>query len=110
MSAQPIDLETRAAESDHAALRLWLRLLSCTHLSAEDLISRDPDPLDRRVSRVKLTATGRRRFAEMAAAHESWVEDLTRQLSRQDIEQLFDLLGKLKSSVHQASHTPTTEP
>ena len=166
MSAQPIDLETRAAESDHAALRLWLRLLTCTNLiehtvrsrlrqdfastlprfdlhaqlertpnglrmselsrqmmvtggnitalveqlSAEDLISRDPDPLDRRVSRVKLTATGRRRFAEMAAAHESWVEDLTRQLSRQDIEQLFDLLGKLKSSVHQASHTPTTEP
>ena len=31
MAASP-DAETRATDDDHLALRLWLRLLSCTHL------------------------------------------------------------------------------
>lgn len=30
MAAEPLDLETRASADDHQALRLWLRLLSCT--------------------------------------------------------------------------------
>ena len=30
MTAEPMDLETRASADDHQALRLWLRLLSCT--------------------------------------------------------------------------------
>ena len=28
----PVDLETSAGESEHEALRLWLRLLTCTTL------------------------------------------------------------------------------
>lgn len=36
----PVDLETSAGESDHEALRLWLRLLTCTTLIEGDIRSR----------------------------------------------------------------------
>ncbi len=38
--AAPVDLETSAGESDHEALRLWLRLLTCTTLIEGDIRSR----------------------------------------------------------------------
>ncbi|MBV8271241.1 MAG: MarR family transcriptional regulator [Cupriavidus sp.] len=38
--AAPVDLETSAGESDHEALRLWLRLLTCTNLIEGDIRSR----------------------------------------------------------------------
>ena len=36
----PPDHETRATPSDHAALRLWLRLLTCTNLIESQIRSR----------------------------------------------------------------------
>ncbi|AOZ01404.1 MarR family transcriptional regulator [Cupriavidus sp. USMAHM13] len=40
-SAEPaLDLETRADDSGHEALRLWLRLLTCTNLLEGDIRSR----------------------------------------------------------------------
>jgi len=158
MDTTSVDLETRAEQSDHAALRLWLRLLTCTNLiehsirarlrtgfgstlprfdllaqlerapeglrmselsqrmmvtggnitalteqlQSEGLIERCPDPADRRVTRVSLTAIGRRRFVEMAKAHQHWVGELTESLSQEDAKQLFKLLGKLKLSVQSA--------
>ncbi len=36
----PVDLETSAGESAHEALRLWLRLLTCTTLVEGDIRSR----------------------------------------------------------------------
>jgi len=36
----PVDLETSAGESEHEALRLWLRLLTCTNLVEGDIRSR----------------------------------------------------------------------
>ena len=35
-----VDLETSAGESEHEALRLWLRLLTCTNLIEGDIRSR----------------------------------------------------------------------
>ncbi|CAG9178286.1 MarR family winged helix-turn-helix transcriptional regulator [Cupriavidus pampae] len=36
----PLDLETRAGDSGHESLRLWLRLLTCTTLVETDIRSR----------------------------------------------------------------------
>ncbi|MGY8525787.1 MarR family winged helix-turn-helix transcriptional regulator [Paracidovorax citrulli] len=36
----PVDLETRAEDVGHEALRLWLRLLTCTNLVEADIRSR----------------------------------------------------------------------
>ena len=33
----PVDLETSAGDSEHEALRLWLRLLTCTNLIEGDI-------------------------------------------------------------------------
>jgi len=38
--AAPVDLETRAGDTVHEALRLWLRLLTCTNLVEADIRSR----------------------------------------------------------------------
>ncbi len=38
--AAPVDLETRAGDTAHEALRLWLRLLTCTNLVEADIRSR----------------------------------------------------------------------
>jgi DNA-binding MarR family transcriptional regulator len=150
--AQPLDHETRVQAHDHTALKLWLRLLTCTNLidgsvrkklrsefestlprfdllaqlerhpqglkmselsqrlmvtggnvtgladqlEAEGWITREPVTDDRRAIRLKLSASGRRRFAEMAADHERWVVSLFGTLSRDEQLQLHALLGKLK--------------
>lgn len=150
--APPLDHETRLQAHDHTALKLWLRLLTCTNLiegsvrrklrtdfestlprfdllaqlerhpqglkmselsqrlmvtggnvtgladqlEAEGWITREPVADDRRAIRLRLSASGRRRFAEMAAGHERWVISLFDVLSRDEQRQLHALLGKLK--------------
>jgi DNA-binding MarR family transcriptional regulator len=49
---------------------------------------------DRRTSFVRLTRNGRTAFAEMAAAHERWVDELLGGISVRDAEQMS---AKLKS-------------
>lgn len=148
--------EARADAGDHAALRLWLRLLATTtqveteirrrlrtqfdmtlprfdylaqlhrlqdthpqglRMSAlskylmvtggnvtsltDDLVdagfvTRQVDAADRRSTRVALTASGRRTFERMAAAHESWVVELLGGLDAAERRQLHDLLGHLR--------------
>ena len=65
-------------------------------LETEGLITRRPDPHDRRTQIVRLTPKGRKRFAELAASHEGWINGLFAGLGRRDIENLFDLLDKAK--------------
>ena len=147
-----VDLETRLTDEHHQALKLWLRLLSCTNLvesqvrgrlrtefnttlprfdllaqlerypgglkmselsrrlmvsggnvtgltdqlEKEGLVARTDDPEDRRAYTVKLTATGRTRFARMAAMHEQWVVELFAGLSSSEKAQVHRLLAKLK--------------
>jgi DNA-binding MarR family transcriptional regulator len=150
-----LDHETRAHRDDHAALRLWLRLLTCSNmietairadlrrdfdvtlprfdlmaqlyrhpaglkmgelsqrlmvtggnvtgiadqLSREGLVSREADPSDRRAWRISMTDAGRETFARMAAAHEQWVAELLGGLGDAEREQLFALLGRLKTTI-----------
>lgn len=68
-------------------------------LVTEGLVARLPSPEDRRQSRVKLTAAGKRAFDEMTPQHERWVDDLLAGMSRGDMAQLLELLAKLKQSV-----------
>lgn len=149
------DHETRVDEQDHAALRLWLRLLTCTNLiehqirqelrtqfestlprfdlmaqleraphglrmselsarmmvtggnvtaltaqlEQELLIERLTDENDKRATRVRLTEAGKLRFASMASDHEAWVIEMTGALDRQELNELYRLLGKLKGSI-----------
>ena len=149
------ELETRLAEDHHQALRLWLRLLTCTNLisgrirrrlqkrfaitlprfdllaqlerypeglrmselskrmmvstgnitgltdrlEAEGLVRRVEDPKDRRAYLVKLTPLGREVFREMAQVHEAWIKELLGGLSAEEMQDLYELLGKLKRSL-----------
>ncbi len=65
-------------------------------LVQEGLVERTEDPADRRVWRVRLTAQGRRRFAQMAAAHEGWLRDWFAGMQATDKRTLFQLLGQLR--------------
>lgn len=65
-------------------------------LLAAGLITRSVAPADRRASIVKLSATGRRVFGEMARRHESWIVEMFAGLSVAERTQLHALLAKLK--------------
>jgi DNA-binding MarR family transcriptional regulator len=65
-------------------------------LEKEQLVQRVPDPHDRRAFTVKLTAAGRRAFAEMAAVHEAWIEELLQDIPGLDKVQMIELLATMK--------------
>jgi DNA-binding MarR family transcriptional regulator len=65
-------------------------------LEQEKLVVRVPDPKDRRAYAVKLTGEGRRAFADMAAVHERWIEELLQDVAGDDKAALIDLLSQMK--------------
>jgi len=71
-------------------------------LLAEGLITRAVAPGDRRAAVVKLSAAGRRAFAEMARRHEGWIVEMFAGLSEGDRTQLYALLAKLKRHLNAA--------
>lgn len=68
-------------------------------LVQEGLVSRDPAPGDKRTQIVRLTASGKRAFDAMTPEHQRWIDDLFGGLSASERGHLFELLGKLRSSV-----------
>ena len=72
-------------------------------LKADGLIEHLPGA-DRRVQRVRLTATGRARFAAMATAHEHWIETLLGDLTGAEADDLIRLLEQTKRSLRAAIH------
>lgn len=70
-------------------------------LVEEGLVKRTPSSRDRRSSHISLTPAGKRAFDAMTPEHEGWIDTMMAGLSRQEMQQLFALLGKLKSSVQQ---------
>lgn len=65
-------------------------------LKAEGHVEMARPPHDRRASIVRITPTGRRHFAKLAAAHHAWVEEMFQGLSGEERETLYRLLGELK--------------
>ena len=52
---------------------------------------------DRRTSIVRLTEAGEIRFAEMASAHENWIEELLKDISEEDARRLSSMLKSFRS-------------
>lgn len=152
-----MDLEARAHDEHHDALRLWLRMLTCTQLveqrvrsrlreqfettlprfdlmaqlerapdglkmnelsrrmmvtggnvtgitdqlEAEGLVERTAVANDRRALCIRLTAAGRKAFADMAAVHEGWIVDALAGLTAREVATLHKLLGKVKQHMNQ---------
>ena len=69
-------------------------------LEQENLVVRVPDPKDGRAFSVKLTAAGRKAFAQMAEVHESWVAELLQDISQEDKGQLIELLSQMKGHLY----------
>jgi len=67
-------------------------------LAREGLVQRAPHPSDRRSQVIRLTAKGKRFFNRMAPVQEQWIDELMVGLERDEMAELFRLLGKLKSS------------
>ncbi|MBC7709330.1 MAG: MarR family transcriptional regulator [Rhizobacter sp.] len=151
-----MDLEARAHEQHHDALRLWLRMLTCSQLieqrvrsglrekfattlprfdlmaqlerspeglkmnelsrrmmvtggnvtgitdqlEAEGFVERTAVANDRRALCIRLTAAGRKAFADMAEVHEGWIVDALAGLSEREVATLHKLLGKVKQHMN----------
>lgn len=65
----------------------------------EGLIRRATSTSDRRSVRIRLTTAGKKLFDQMATEHAVWVEEMMRGIDRAEMQQLFALLGRLKSSL-----------
>jgi len=77
-------------------------------LVAEGLVERRPIAGDRRAYAVRLTAKGKRAFDAMAAEHERWIVELLGCVSAAERDQLYSLLGRLKTGML-ASDPPAKE-
>lgn len=77
-------------------------------LVSESLVERVAVLGDRRAFRVKLTAKGRRQFANMAREHEAWIVDAFGGLNDKEIVTLHRLLGKVKAHSQHAVTTAST--
>jgi DNA-binding MarR family transcriptional regulator len=75
-------------------------------LVREGLVSRAPEPGDRRSLRIRLTAAGKRAFDTMTPTHEQWIDEMMAGLTRTEMAALLELLGKLKQSAHGGAGAP----
>ena len=69
-------------------------------LEREGLVLRVPDPHDRRAWAVRLTPAGRAAFAEMAAVHERWIDEMLADIPQQDKTSLIALLASMKQRLN----------
>lgn len=70
-------------------------------LAEDGLALRVAVPGDRRANRVHLTAKGREVFAQHAAVHESWVDELLGGLNKDDIDGMIRRLDHLTHSLEE---------
>lgn len=66
-------------------------------LEAEGLAVRDPVEGNRRAFQVRLTAAGLASFADLAARHEAWVDELLGAVSLIEAEHLIEQLRAVRS-------------
>jgi len=70
-------------------------------LVADDLVERQAVEGDRRALRVCLTPHGRVQFAEMAAVHELWVDELLSPIGSQGLNTVHSRLGRIKDKLEE---------
>ncbi|RDV03265.1 MarR family winged helix-turn-helix transcriptional regulator [Undibacter mobilis] len=66
----------------------------------EGLVSKSPNPVDRRSHLIEITPAGRRLFARIAPALAKWFEDAMSEMTAAEIKELQRLLGKFKASAN----------
>jgi len=66
-------------------------------LASDGFVVRSQRDGDRRTSFVRLTAKGRAAFADMSAAHESWIDTLLGGVTAREAEQLSTKLKSFRS-------------
>ena len=77
-------------------------------LAARGLLERSPDPKDRRIVRIKLTAEGERLTLETEAAMHRGIQELTEHLGAQRTQQLIETLEDIYKYYNDGS--PNTTP
>lgn len=75
-------------------------------LVAERLVGRIPDPGDKRIQRVSLTAKGKQEFEKMIPANQRWVAEVMAGLTGAELSQLLALLQKMKLSGQEKGRHP----
>lgn len=70
-----------------------------SQLVKEGLLDRQPVPTNRRTFMVKLTAQGKREFAELARRHEEWVIECLGHLRPAEVDTLMELLNRVKGGI-----------
>ncbi len=65
-------------------------------LERDGMVTRTPDPNDRRVIIVSLTAAGRNKFNLLAKAHEKWIIEILSEFPVEDKRKLFTLMQRLR--------------
>jgi DNA-binding MarR family transcriptional regulator len=68
-------------------------------LIEEGLVTRTVDRDDRRAATVRLTRKGRESFLKMAAANERWMDAMFADLPDHEIEELIQLLSRVRRSI-----------
>ncbi len=68
-------------------------------LVREGLVKRETLPTDRRTQIVRITAAGKRSLDAMTPEHQQWIDSLFAELTQTDRARLYELLGKLRTSV-----------
>ena len=67
-------------------------------MEAAGLVTRTRDPGNRRVHRVELTGAGEETFARLLGAVTAFDRRLRRGLTREQVDELEDLLGRLRAN------------
>jgi MarR family transcriptional regulator for hemolysin len=76
-------------------------------LETEGLVARRRDPDDRRITRVTITAKGRRRHAQLAAVAADIDRDLRSLLSDREARTLFNALARIEHHLTRATRPKT---
>ena len=71
-------------------------------LVQEGLVRREKAPADKRTQFVRITPAGKRALDAMTPEHQRWIESLFAGLTAGERTQLYDLLGKLRTSVQES--------
>lgn len=69
-------------------------------MEADGLVTRIPDPADRRRFMIQLTDAGRETFDEMALANAQWVASAFEAIDDATLDRLYDALGEI-AAIHE---------
>ncbi len=71
-------------------------------LCKDEAVVRVPIEGDRRAMRVRLTDKGRQQFAQMAAAHEEWIDALLGDINPEEVDGMIAKFNDIENSVNNA--------